>query len=351
MKLIHTADIHLGAQPDRGYPWSGEREEDIWETFRRLIMAVREEKADFLLIAGDLFHRQPLLRQLKEVNYLFSTIPETTVVLMAGNHDYIKQGSYYPGFAWESNVVGLWGERCRRVSIPGKNTCVYGCSYHQREIRENLYAGVRPEGREAYHILLAHGGDASHSPIDQKELQKAGFTYTALGHIHRPQILVPDRMAYSGALEPIDRDDQGAHGYMRVICRGSSVHGEFVPFASRSYLTLELPVTEETTQFSLEEECRRKIREAGEKNLFRLHLTGARDAGTEFSHGRLMQTGRVVDVRDDTRPAWDFRELSRTYAGTLIGEYVDSFAGQDSPLERKALYYGVEALLEARREL
>ena len=98
LKIIHTADIHLGASPDLGYPWSRKRKEDIWNTWKRLIERVRLEKADLLLVSGDLFHRQPLVRELKEVNYLFSTIPDTTVVLMAGNHDYIKKGSYYPEF-------------------------------------------------------------------------------------------------------------------------------------------------------------------------------------------------------------------------------------------------------------
>ena len=74
MRFYHMADIHLGASPDPGYPWSRQRQEDIWNTWKRLIEKVRMEKADLLLIAGDLFHRQPLVRELKEVNYLFSTI-------------------------------------------------------------------------------------------------------------------------------------------------------------------------------------------------------------------------------------------------------------------------------------
>ena len=68
MKIIHTADIHLGASPDLGYPWSRKRKEDIWNTWKRLIERVRLEKADLLLVSGDLFHRQPLVRELKEVN-------------------------------------------------------------------------------------------------------------------------------------------------------------------------------------------------------------------------------------------------------------------------------------------
>ena len=65
MIIIHTADIHLGASPDPGYPWSRQRQEDIGNTWKRLIEKVRMEKADLLLIAGDLFHRQPLVKELK----------------------------------------------------------------------------------------------------------------------------------------------------------------------------------------------------------------------------------------------------------------------------------------------
>ena len=80
------------------------RQEEIWETFRRVIAGIRENPVDLLFIAGDLFHRQPLLRELKEVNNLFSSIPDTRVYLMAGNHDYLKENSFYRGFQWSSNV-------------------------------------------------------------------------------------------------------------------------------------------------------------------------------------------------------------------------------------------------------
>lgn len=351
MKIIHTADIHLGASPDLGYPWSRKRKEDIWNTWKRLIERVRLEKADLLLVSGDLFHRQPLVRELKEVNYLFSTIPDTTVVLMAGNHDYIKKGSYYPEFPWNKNVIGLWNRECVRVSIPKKNVCVYGCSYYSREVTDDLYQNVRPSGREAFHILLAHGGDEKHSPVNRERLAEAGFQYAALGHIHKPQVLLKNRIAFSGALEPIDRNDTGPHGFMKVICTQEGTTAEFVPFASCSYLDLDFDVKEETSQFELEEWVHKAIREAGEDNIYRVRLRGLRDVKTEFSARRLEQTGNVSEVVDETRPAYDFTELSQIYEGGLIGEYVDCFAGSEDPVEQKALFYGIEALLDAKREL
>ena len=96
IRFIHLSDVHLGAVPDRGCPWSHEREEEIWETFRRVIAGIRKNPVDLLFIAGDLFHRQPLLGQLRQVNEWFAAIPETRIFLMAGDHDYIKEDSF-PG--------------------------------------------------------------------------------------------------------------------------------------------------------------------------------------------------------------------------------------------------------------
>ena len=74
MKFIHIADVHLGATPDSSMPWGEARQKELWGSFKSIIKICNEEKIDLLLIAGDLFHKQPLLRELKEVNYYFSTL-------------------------------------------------------------------------------------------------------------------------------------------------------------------------------------------------------------------------------------------------------------------------------------
>ena len=86
MKFIHTADIHWGMVPDSDRPWGKKREQAIRLTFQAIIEDARDSRADLLLISGDLFHRQPLARDLKEVNYLFSTIPGTRVVTVSYTH-------------------------------------------------------------------------------------------------------------------------------------------------------------------------------------------------------------------------------------------------------------------------
>lgn len=348
MKIIHVADVHWGAEPDLGFAWSKERKAEIPLTFRKVITICRDEKTDLLLIAGDLFHRPPLLRELREVNYLFKAIPDTTVVLMAGNHDYLKKGGYSEAFSWNENVIGLWGKSCERVEIPELDLAVYGCSYHEREIREPLYDEVYPEGDCRYHILLAHGGDSAHSPINKEKLLAAGFDYVALGHIHKPQILAENKMAYAGALEPIDCNDFGQHGYMQVEITGNRVSAAFVPLPVFEYKILEMQVDEETTQFALEEQVGQRIRQMGEKAIYHLHLVGTRERKMEFNLLRLLKLGRIIRVKDSTKPYYDLEELEQKYEGSLIGEFIGRLKDLDG-VEKKALYYGLEALLETKR--
>ncbi|MBQ7372262.1 MAG: DNA repair exonuclease [Blautia sp.] len=350
MKFIHLADVHLGAVPDRGCPWSARREEEIWETFRRVIAVIRSDPVDFLFIAGDLFHRQPLLRELKEVNYLFSTIPDTKVFLIAGNHDYMGKDSFYHTFSWEKNVTFFQKETLTCVDA-GKGVYVYGLSYHHRELKEPLYDNARPGKEEGCHILLAHGGDEDHIPIRYSALHTAGFDYIALGHIHKPQILFPGQMAYAGALEPVDRGDLGTHGYLAGSWENGRLRLEFVPFACRSYQQITLTVREDSTQYSLEDMLQADIRSRGSQNLYQVTLEGIRSPELLLIPEKLQKLGNITEVVDESRPAYDLEALEKQYSGTLIGDYITHFRkmGQLSETEKKALYYGLQALLETGR--
>ena len=197
IRFIHLADVHLGAVPDRGCPWSREREEEIWETFRRVIATIRKSPVDLLFIAGDLFHRQPLLSELREINDLFGTISQTRVFLMAGDSDYMRKDSFYRTFKWNQNVSFFDGESHTCIEIPEKNVYVYGLSYEHKEIHEALYDGWKKSDKRGFHVLMAHGGDTEHIPMDFRKLADGGFDYIALGHKHQQQAPFKDWMRWS----------------------------------------------------------------------------------------------------------------------------------------------------------
>ena len=317
-----------------------------------MIQVCADERADLLLVAGDLFHRQPLLRELKEADSLFASIPGTQVVLIAGNHDYIRRDSYYRTFRWSSNVHMLAGEKLEVVELPRLSCAVYGLSYHARQISAPLYDEARAQGRQRTEILLAHGGDGAHIPIDRERLAGLGYSYIALGHIHRPHVLVPSLAAYAGALEPTDRNDTGPHGYIEgeISPDEGGCRFSFVPFASRSYIHCEVEVDRRTTGMRLRELVEEKIRQNGEENIYKFLLKGYRDPDIAFDLDALGRQGNIIAISDETRPAYDMEKLYRNNRNNLIGKYIESFAGAEADsVEYGALCEGIAALMETRR--
>lgn len=349
IRFIHLADVHLGAVPDRGCPWSREREEEIWETFRRVIVTIRKSPVDLLFIAGDLFHRQPLISELREINDLFATISQTRIFLMAGDNDYMREDSFYRTFKWNENV-SLFDEESRTcIEIPDKNIYVYGLSYEHKEIHEALYDDWKKSDKRGFHVLMAHGGDEEHIPMDFRKMAEGGFDYVALGHRCQQQAPLKDWMLYSGALEPIDRNDLGEHGYIEGTYDEGKVRTRFVPFASRSYQNLLLTVREGSTQHTLEEMLRNEIMKRGGKNIYRVIIQGTRSPGSLLLAERLKSMGNIVEVLDESRPAYDLEKLHEQYKGTLIGDYIEQFPdnGRRPVVQDKALYHGLQALLNA----
>lgn len=346
MRFMHIADVHLGSAPDHGFVWAKDRGREMWESFRKCIADANEKKVDLLLIAGDLFHRQPELSELKEVNYLFSTLEKTVVVLIAGNHDYLKPSSPYLTFQWNENVICLFSKECERIRLPELKTEIYGLSYHRQEITEPLYDGIEAEKNEYFRILLGHGGDADHIPINKQRLANAGFDYIALGHIHKPQVYIKNLAMYAGALEPTDCVDMGPHGYIIGDVHRKKVKLAFVETAVRQYRREEIPVMPEDTAFSIREKIAAMIAQEGTQHMYRIILTGQRHPKLRFDVREYMKCGRVLEIVDRTVPEFRIEELRRQYQGQLIGDFIESFgSGPNGIVEEKALHYGLEALL------
>ena len=355
MKFLHIADVHLGVNPDAGRRNQEKRASEIWESLERIIDLCEEEKIDLLLIAGVLFHRQPLLRELREVNSIFAALTVTQIVLSIGNHDYLKADSYYHSFSWAENVHIILDEQLQCVKLPQIHTSVYGCSYYSRERIDRPYENGMCQHTNDYEILMLHGGDEKHIPFDVNELVSFGYDYIALGHIHKHMDLIPGKAAYSGALEPTDKNDMGKHGYiygeMTTKADGSKVcETVFVPFAKREYLPLEITVDAEMTGYRLKEAVKREIQKQGVENLFKIQLKGFRNRDTIFDVKSLDIFGNVIECIDSTKPLIDLEKLKKQNQNNIIGKFIGSLEGCDEDsLEYRALCEGIEALMETIR--
>ena len=350
VRWIHIADVHLGASPDAGKAYSKVRPQELWDTFAEVIDLCEREQINLLLIAGDLFHRQPLKKELKEVNYYFSKLSRTKVVLIAGNHDFLKPDSYYRNFSWSRNVYPLFDSEPECIIFEDLDVAVTGFSYESQEILTPFDGGIRAEGDAGYEILLIHGGDEKHLPIQKRLLEKSGFDYIAMGHIHKPQQIISGVAAYAGALEPIDKNDTGKHGFIKGEFSDKGRKVEFVPLAKREYVHLTLPIESRMGNAQVRELIREQIHKNGREHLYKFILTGKRDPEIEFDTDSMDGYGNILEIADETIPDYDFAQLWKENQENLIGKYIEAFSGcETGSVEYEALCEGVQALMANRQ--
>ncbi len=351
MKFVHIADVHLGMQPDFGFPWSKSRQIELYETFFRVIEFCKEEKVDLLLIAGDLFHRQPNRRELAEIISAMKQCDDTQIVLIAGNHDYIAKDSLYETEEWPPNVKVLSREKMEVLHYKGLNTYVYGYSYETQDIKENRLENVIPLNQEGYHILLAHGGDSKNNPLSRQEIVDTPFDYMALGHIHKPE-RIGEHAAYAGSLEPLDKTETGAHGFILGNLEEGDCHLTFVNFAKRHYEQLVVTVEPDMTNHTICNYIKKRIQDKGNENIYKIRLEGTISRELRLNKEALFTMGNVVEVVDHTNPDFDYEELFHENQDNIIGMYIDAIEKMDLNDEEKdlALYYGVKAFEDSKRK-
>lgn len=342
MKFIHIADVHWGAKPERNKVWGGQREKEIKETFQRILDYARQNETDLLFISGDFFHQPPSYRELREVDYLLGKLKRTKVVWIAGNHDYLQDGTGMAEYIFSSNVFFLKSRQLEKVYFPQWNTTVYGLSYWQSQIREPLYNKAAPTEDEGIRILLAHGGDNQHIPINKETLKWSGFDYIALGHIHKPEIIFEDLMAYAGSPEPLDHTETGAHGFMEGEITEEKQIVSFVPFSKRIYVETEVTVSEDMSGEEILDRTEREIGYRGTDQIHKIVLTGTMDPQVKPDFARIEDKYYISGIEYRTENAWNYEWLS-VEDNLLISKV--AMLLKDDP---KALSYAMEALTASR---
>ena len=178
-----------------------------WDNLVALAVA---RAVDFVVLAGDIYDGEDRgvraqLRLARGLERLSAAGISTFIA--HGNHDPL--GGYSAIRQWPAGVHIFGSERVERRTIErdGRELAhVYGVSYSQPAVRENLAAGFSREGGGGLHVGVLHcnvGGSGEHdaySPCELADLERAGMDYWALGHIHR-QTTLPARgcwAVYSG---------------------------------------------------------------------------------------------------------------------------------------------------------
>ena len=347
MKFVHAADFHIGATPESSTSWGKERALAIQTSLSRVIDLCNKEDADLLLIPGDLFNKPPLRKELKEVSYEFSKLKKARVVITAGNHDHLSEGSAYYNYDFGENVFFLKTPILSSVYFEDINTEVHGLSYFKTEIREPIYDSVTAPKDDRIHVLLAHGGDVLHAPIKYSTLAMSGFDYVALGHIHQPRLFKDTHMVYSGSPEPLDKTDIGPRGCFLGEVTKNTFSISWKPLATSTYKNLDIVSDNTLTEGALFD-CVKSFAEENPNDFIIVNLSGSRDPEFVIDADAIKSLGRVIEVNDETEPEYDLPKLLATHNGDLISYYINTLGSEDAtPEMKKALFYGLKALLDS----
>lgn len=188
LKLIHSADWHLGAAFSGFSPRMREYLKDCHKTLpRRVGELIAREGVQLVLLAGDIFdspHPKKMWVELLKGEFARWDVP---VCITPGNHDYCCPGSPWLEEVWPENVHIFTGS-LESIAFPELGCRIYGAGYRSMDCPP-LLEGFRIAGEERHQIALLHTDpgrpDTPYCPVTQQQIRDSGLDYVLMGHIHR----------------------------------------------------------------------------------------------------------------------------------------------------------------------
>ena len=232
VRLLHTADVHLGARHhDLGEVASSLRERQF-SSFARSIDVAIEREADVFLICGDLFdsNAQPR-RSVERAAGELHRLAERGVrsVLIPGTHDCYDAASIYRAFDLpamarqkrDSDLVTVLTSTQPDVFFADLDLLVRGFVSDTKTSAQSPFQGhdAKADGRGRFKVGMIHGSlrvegkvEADDVLFTAQEVAASGLDYLALGHWHsfRQDRAGQTTWAYSGAPEAVAVDQDGA---------------------------------------------------------------------------------------------------------------------------------------------
>lgn len=212
MRLVHLADLHVGnvrldAQAPDG---RNQREVDVSETLLRVVEQVIAIAPDLVVVAGDIFDKSrprnhALTTAFRAFRRLRDALPQTPVVLIAGNHDRPTGvgGVDHSLLLHLEDIGGVSVVHDHAERLRFGDLSILCVPEHVAHLTDLV-----PDPRALRNVLLLHGEiggvipgtRAGQHTIEPERLQDHLWDYVALGHYHVTCQVGP-RAWYAGAMD------------------------------------------------------------------------------------------------------------------------------------------------------
>jgi len=374
IRLLHTADVHLGVKfPSLGDKGTVQREQ-IKESFKKLISQAIAEDIDIVLISGDLFdaNKQPQANiDLVVEQFSLLAANNISVCLIPGTHDCFDAGSIYRKVNFRErcpNLTLFLDEGWNYTEFSALGLTVYGKPNFSNRSYNSPLEGLRRLTESRYHIAMAHGSLSIPGRIAEddyvfssNQIQNSQMQYVALGHWHRPYSCSDGGVVawYPGPPEVISTDQRQPGSVLVVtILDSGEVKVQPTQIGARYCDELEIDLSDVESLLRL----KNKIAEGANPNLIRhVILKGLRDEdmrpSPEELEAELAESFFHLRIADQSHPK--VSELSEdAYEGQLIltrflklmRKHIEACEGEDQGIAEEALQYGL-ALLQGKEVL
>lgn len=354
MKIIHCADIHLGARLVSKFPKdiSEERKSALRTTFRNMVDYAKNNDVKVIILSGDVFDSdKPAVKDKKYFYSIVKNNPDIDFLYLNGNHD--KEGSY--SVAGYANLKTFGKDNFTSytyadVVISGIQTDENNC--------EGFYSKLALDASKL-NIVMLHG-DVSASRgkdlIKISDLRDKGIDYLALGHIHsHKQGKIDDRgvWVFSGCLEPRGFDECGEKGFV-LLDVTDKIQYHFIPFSQRTIHELEVDVTDAADLFDIERKVSDSALAISKDDIIRVVLTGELPVDIEISESDIENAlGQYyyVNVKNKTTAKIDIESYKKE--NSIISEFigrVEANTDYDSETKKEIITAGVRLLLGKEAE-
>jgi DNA repair exonuclease SbcCD nuclease subunit len=310
----------------------------------RVVDHTIKAKADFLIIAGDLYDsKDRSLRALVAFRKEMERLAERNVpvFIVHGNHDPLN--GWGSGFQLPPNVTTFGGSTDTEPFIRrGREVAqITGVSYTRERVTDNLASSFKPTGGAPYSVAVLHAnvghhtGHADYAPATVEELVAAGFDYWALGHVHTRSVLAlePAMVVYPGNTQGRHPREGGPRGCYQVdVDTHGRAHLDFVDTSVARWTHIELSIRDCTQMDQLVDSMLEKGREAASgfegptvarctiRGNGPLHRDLQRDEMNEELREVLQSVVVAESVRIGTGPELDIESLARTE--TMVSDFL-----------------------------
>lgn len=342
MKFVHISDCHLSQSLKFNKSNSNFIREKIWENFENIFYSNRD--ADFFLIAGDLYERN--FFTLNNYRKMFSIIEKygNPVFYVTGNHDYIDKDNEIFFSNKPQNLIVF--DNNKLTFVEKENYRIYGMSYSDRISSLDFDYGINLD-YNFFNILLLHADvydiNSDYLYIDLKKLEKLGFNYVGLGHIHKREKF-DSNIYYSGSIEPSSFSDIYKYGY-NIYNNGyvNQLDSSFLKFYKIDLDCNRINNLEGIISY-LEQILENKI------NFVRLNIKNHSEnlnINSDFLKDRLDIYYLEINYLDGVN---DYNSLIKLYPNSILSNYYSKMLEFDlkSEVNKRALEIGLDAILRSK---